>query len=850
MINPDAELEIRQTSGALWVLLLTTMVGLNFPQSRADDLPWHEQRYIEMLSQKNLDSLAKSHAIKRRDLATDDNEKAHWQLTLAKLSRNQVWFVDSQSRSQMLEQLLKESIPFSEITKPSLRFRLQMESSRIVLIDSTIALITAEASRLYSGSPHAEVKFVEARLSQLSQEIDRLELSFRQVSSRNSVFQNVQKYEIRSGLRLLIAQLKCQHFHWHAISNSSADTKLLNALNTELDDMLRATRSEATETQLQLLLADLASRYSAPSDYRLRRLTLLSKQSNLRPTEIAEIQIRFLLRQQQIEEAEKLLANPTSLTRLEKERLLWLAAEIAVGRAEQAMRLNDRQLISSAAQRLQTLRTEASHSKGGVLVDATRTCLKDAKRILDLGPQLARTLKSVDLHRQQERPDQALQLVNLALKRLPASHMETQVAALLLTAAELHIALNEWSQAKVRAAAAVEGFTQLKMIDQAAAAHLLKCFAQSRLISNQPDGRSQYLTALQEHCDVYPDSETAAIATAWLFKLTSNSNPDIAITAAIDRLRRSTDPAEQDRLHENIAEELWLILTSDNFQFEARLHAWRDSLVDRALDQTIELEDFSGRSQVEIAMALVNGNATTTRLNEWRHRLTWQERNHEGIQTELRFQLLSFTIDSKLSIEAHSIEASRKQLLDRSEDDLKQALWFLARVTNSTSEPGQVQPGDVVLVRTIDQIVLRLIKLSPHPAKIAMECLPIISRTASVTGDQLAMESIMEVVSPEKLTIDGLTDLAPTLAQLAEQPAITPQLKHVLTEFWRRVVKSQTAGSELWLEGLVQIGTLTAATSKNDSLLKQFQTANILYPEWGSPKRRAAAAKIMKQLQQ
>lgn len=820
----------------------------------ADDLAWHDHRFLQMLSRRNLESLARIHATQQRDQATDPDIKARWQHALAELAREEMWFVDGPDRSEILQHNLKASLAIKEITDPLLRFRLRMETGRMVLAESEAALVTAEAGTLYGKQSPSSQVFTAQRLQQLASEIRRLETSNREITGRSSSLNSQQKTRARDELRILIASLKCQKLHWLVGSESINPAQPLNSLNAELEDMVRATRSETSRTQLRLLLADLAARYLSEADYRLKMTPLLSEDADLRPSALVEVRVRYRLRQREIDLAQKDLALTSTLSRLEKQKRLWLVAEVCVGQVEQAVRLNRTAMISAAGNRLNDLMAALPQSDTGTYADAARHCLQKSERILELGPELAALIEQVDISRQLGENEKALQQVSVALKRLPTSQSHSARPALLLIATKLNIDQQLWADAIITGGSAAIEFQQHSLPQKAAAADLLKCFAMAQVIKERPNGRSDYLAALQAHGRKFPRSPTSAIAVKWMLQLTAAASPESAIRVALDRLKQIEASPERTELRATVNQIFWQLLTSLETSSDQQIKTWHDELHQEASvsDQVNSIPTAS--IYTTIAVQLVLNQATVPQMSSWQQVLANQSAQKPGMQQNLQYQLLNFVLNAKQSVVAETLQQQRQQILQRPSGDQEQAFSYLARVLEVSRKLNRIQPGDIVLARTIDQLALNLLKSTRQPAVVGLKLMPIVSTTASITGDQDAMQRVMTAVSPDRISPEDLLELVPNLSRLSaqagsQQTTITPALKTVLIDFWQRLVTSQPAGSDLWLEGLIQVGTLSSDTKDIKELKRQFRMANVLYPEWGGAERRVRATAILKRLQ-
>lgn len=840
------------TLAAMAVLIVVLLFCGTATTLTADDLAWHDHRFMEMLSRSHLDRLARIHATRQRDQATNSDKKAVWQQTLAELARVEMWFADGQDRSEILQNNLKGSLAIKGIKDPLLRFRLSMETGRMIRAESAAALITAEAGSLYGKQRALTLAAVSKRSQQLAGEIQRLETSEREMSGRDSPLNSEQKTRARDELRILLANIKCQKFHWLAAIEPTKLIQPLNALNVELERMTRSTRAPRSKTQLRLLLADLAARYSSSDDYRLKMTPLLSESPYVRPSEVAEIRIRYRLRQREVETAEQYLPITSTLTVLEKQKQLWLAAEVCVGQTTQASRLDDTQMISVARNRLTSLQSVVAESESGTYIDAARRCLQKAERILELGPELAALLEQVDISRQLGENQNALRQIKAALQHLPANESHAARPSLLLIATQLNIDRQLWADAIITGHTAAAEFQHHHIPQKAAAADLLKCFAMAQVINDRPNGRTDYLAALKRHTQNFTDSPTSAIAVKWILQLTTASSPEVAVQVVTERLKTTDDSVERNELLSNAETIFWQLLTTSDMRFDQQIGTWREEL-HQAASSDIDSRLAAG-NQTSIAIQLVLNPATVSKLSSWQQMLASQAAQRPSVQQNLQHQLLNFVLSVKLSAPTITLTQQRQQILKRPSAELEQAFYYLTRVLDRSKKLNRIQPGDVFLARTIDQLALNLMKTLKPQATVAIKLLPIISITALMTGDQDAMQQVMAAVSPDRIPKGELQGLVASLSRLSspsngKQTAITPKLRSVLINFWKRVITSQPAGSDLWLEGLIQVGTLSSAAKERDQLERQFRMANVLYPEWGDAERKVRATAILNKLQ-
>lgn len=832
---------------ALTALLLESPIAFT-----ADELTWHDHRFMEMLSRTELDHLARIHATRQRDQSNNADVKASWQQLLATLARTEMWFADEEDRSEILQHNLKGSLSIDGITDPLLRFHLSIETGRMILAESEATLVTAEAASLYGNQPDFAAAILDQRLEQLAAEIKNLETMSRQFSGQARLLSSQQKVRARDDIRSLTASLKCQQIYWQTMANPANLIQSLKVLNAELENMIRATRSVKSKTQLQVLQADLAARYSSPDDYRLMLTPLLSEGADVRPSTLAAIRIRYRLRQQEVGKAEDDLTINSPLTHLEKQKLLWLASEICVGQTDQAWRLDDASMLSAARNRLNELTSVITKSESGTYIRAARQCLQKAERIWELGPELAEIIEQVDRSRHQGNNEKALQQVMIALQRLPANESHTAKAALLLIATELNIDRQHWADAIETGRSASIEFQQHGLSEKAAAADLLRCFAMAQVISSKPNGRANYVAALQEHIQTFPKSPTSPIAVKWVLQLISVSAPDVAIQVITKRLKATEDATERSQLLSQANAIFWQLLTSSERVTIQQIETWRRGIQDAATKEVAS--QIKNGNQTLIAIQLVSAHATIQQITSWQQILTNLTAKQPAAQQDFQYQLLHFALNAKLSAADTALKQQRQQILTGSTGEQQRSLYFLTRVLEQSRSRKTIQLGDAFLARTIDQLAINLLTSQKPKGAVALKLLPIVSNTASITGDQDTIQQVMAALSLEQMNAEELQQLVTNLSLLTQRtgskPAsITLELKSMLVAFWTQFMTSQPAGSDLWLEGLVQLGTLSASTNEIGQLKRQFEMANVLYPEWGNAGRKIRATAILNRLQ-
>ncbi|MEP3478042.1 MAG: hypothetical protein ABJZ55_02230 [Fuerstiella sp.] len=856
MNNATATIKIGLVSTSdrlIFILALITCLLSSGSSSAllADELAWHDHQFMQMLSRSQLDHLARIHATRQRDQAKDADLKARWQQTLATLARTEMWFASEEDRSEILQHNLKDSLSIHDITDPMLSFYLSIETGRMIQAESEAALVTAESANLYGKKPVPIVTTVQKRFKQLEAEIEKLETMGRRFSGQARSLSSQQKAKARDEIRNLTASLKCQQIYWLAIAKPSTVSQSLRLLNAEIESMTRSTRSATSKMRLQILQADLAARYSSPDDYRLMLTPLLAEDAQVRPSTLAAIRIRFWLRQREVSTAEKNLSISTPLTHLEKQKLLWLATEICVGQSEQASRLDDRKMISSAQNRLNQLTSVIAKSETGTYIRAARRCLQKAELILQLGSELAESIEQVNRSRQQGDNQLALQQISIALQRLPANESQTAKAALLLIATQLNIDQQLWNDAIETGRSAVIEFQHNSLPEKAAAADLLKCFAMAQISQNGPNERADYLAALQTHIQTFSAAPTSAIAVKWALQLTAVSAPETAMQVIIDRLQQTKDQPERDQLVTQANTIFWQELTSSDIKSSQRISIWQRSIQDAAAKE-FALQIANG-NQTLIAVQLVSAPATVQQVTSWLQRLTQFADKKRAVQQDLQHRLLHFTLNAKLSTDVAALKQQRLKILMSTADEQQQSLYFLTRALDQSRSLDTIQLGDAFLARTVDQLAINLLTSQKPNGSVAIKLLPILSNTAQITGDQEAIQQVMAALSPDQIKGEKLQQLVTSLSLLTKQTgnkpvSITPELKSMLMVFWKQLITSQPAGSDLWLEGLVQVGTLSSSTSEMGQLKRQFEMANILYPKWGNAGRKLRAITILGRL--
>ena len=165
---------------------------------------------------------------------------------------------------------------------------------------------------------------------------------------------------------------------------------------------------------------------------------------------------------------------------------------------------------------------------------------------------------------------------------------------------------------------------------------------------------------------------------------------------------------------------------------------------------------------------------------------------------------------------------------------------------------GQQQSGNQRLALLCDVLLRQLVQHDTE-LRLQRQWLEIAAHNASLTGNADVRNRILQQLAGKQLSDDELMSVAETMTQISLTPASsratqTPEVNAVQTAFWQKVLSNSAQGSETWLEASLQLAGFAALKGDIATATRQLGVVQTLYPDWGSPERRARAQKLVSKL--
>ena len=164
-------------------------------------------------------------------------------------------------------------------------------------------------------------------------------------------------------------------------------------------------------------------------------------------------------------------------------------------------------------------------------------------------------------------------------------------------------------------------------------------------------------------------------------------------------------------------------------------------------------------------------------------------------------------------------------------------------------DPEQERPGDFWLAGIAADLLRSELarhrqSAAPQSTTALIRQLPLVQKFAQAGRRADLLSGWVESLLQRQLTAAQTLQVAGLLGSSVADDS------QLVDEFWKRVVSTQSKGSDLWLTAQLRLAESEIRGGKQDAAAKRLGVVSTLYPEWGNPQRRTKARQLQDSLQQ
>lgn len=859
------------------LLIITTSLMMGSQSCAQSLLPDRdEEQFLQQLIDRQFYDLARQYCEQQNRRATTTDVSAKWQRRIGKIYAEQAWLSDTDSREGLLALAVERTTDFLKDQAPSAeeQFLLRIQQAGLLSQSVRMGLVVEEGGHLFARETRDSIALTDRGVApdaaaaaqspqhrawsqSLARSEELLQALEQQLATLKRDLDSRQVLEIRDQLRLQL--LETQLLKWRLLSASDPRQAFsqLADLDSQLDALARSTRSPQTESLARLKLAEisLCSHDTQRFDLRIRspRRELLADQWVVP----AFLQARSVLSQQDPTTADRLLKNVSPANGVQRQQLVWLQLEQRLGNCELAAELENPELVTKSRIAFEQQLQQAGRQLQGVFRDAAERTSRRYRLVQEVGVHIADLVETVEVEKQRGNFQSALRLIDRAVAKLPPARHGPR-AALLLRAGELEIAAGHWKQATSRLQQADRLFAKAGRASEQATADLLRIFALSR-ISQQTQDRTEYLEALDAHLQTFAEAPTADQARRWLLLAIRSTNKARAAVLAAEIAEATSAPRRKLAAWNDFVACFEAALqsqqqTGGDFEQREQLESdFREQITDmrqqpdlfaenemvsllslqlmldfhRDVQQGNPLDDYAERS-TNIRML----TASPTPLTDAEQQLVLR-----------RMDILDVIIAARAAVSPDQMDAARQRLMD---SDLP-PLTIVTQLSGHI-DVQQEQPGDAWLAGIAAQLLRRQLSKSgatqtPSTTALLIRQLPLAQKFSNVSQRAELMADWVDQLLNRPLSTEQMLKVAGVLGSSAATGD-----DETLVQFWKRVLTTQTKGSDLWLTAQLKLANADVQRGNFPEAARRLGVVSTLYPDWGNPQRKAEAAKLQNAL--
>ena len=529
----------------------------------AAELPDGERELVQQLVDRAFFDLAEQFCRQRLEDRADINVRSEWEFLLSESHQQHAWWLDSDSRVEMIRMAAHRITDFLKSNTPSPENDLMLRVRQIELLassgtmESVLQASVTNITRPSSVHPREDLGGLtrtarqgvsSVRTSSVSREFvleamrQSSELGVALLAQLDELRKDIDRDVARSARDRIRCALADMTFARSRLTTGADSADLRRQANDMAEQLLKSASDDGLRFRARLLLTDIQLDQQDFEAYRLRFTSLQSTaDTEAKTTATVALRIRSLLVQGQPSEALQECLNQTKGGVSPTQELRALRLQGLLQLLELLSQLDPTlpqtfELRTKTIDEFTLLKEKALATTRGVWRER---CLKIAsrfERVQQVGPEAAAELEEVSALAETGDIKEAREtLLKLAVRTTRQSPAVT--ATFLLQAGDFAVRLSAWSEAIDDLTRSRDLFHESGDITREAAADLLRVFAIGRQWSSggvDPATEATYREALDAHVQTYARQTTVAKAREWRARLLRSTDPLQAAEELLD----------------------------------------------------------------------------------------------------------------------------------------------------------------------------------------------------------------------------------------------------------------------------------------------------------------------------
>lgn len=654
--------------------------------------------------------------------------------------------------------------------------------------------------------------------------------------------QKIAYYEARSKLFLAL----------HSERGPNRAGLLIEAAN-QLDQLAKSRSDSLWKVQAKLLRARLARR---EEDYPRARAILNSLQASSSEfsieDEVLAEQVRVELDQGQIDAGLKLITDHTRAGHAMSDEVRAVAVEGLLA----AWKIAGKKEITNLQTELLTEAQGHHELTRGKWHQLTFARLQHVHQSLDLGDELAQLIRDAQSNFHANKLNEAVVLFRRAAAVAHRERKDDLAVEYAFTAGSIEVQQRNWTAAVLIYAEIVEQFPKNSKSSDAG---LMQCYALGQIYSNQPNAetRVSYESALQALLQQFA-ATSAAIEATWM--LAVHQERRLQWTDAVELYKKI--PPEHPRYDSAMLRVIILyekILTRLR-EINGPINIWEDQLLQEIV--TIEEHFPSGnvlRSLEQCQTSLMVAQLLLQHRDRWYGVADqWLARIEKTVEYQrIEASINNTNLDAKwLQINRaaaqmrivslagqEKLQDAREILLELQKTDPTTMLGILLGLTEMSSKIDarhQVELGHLQL-EAINQLTQSRAQLTKQQQKLLDDSH---AEAFIAIGNLPEAANIYESLIEKSPRSERL--MRKVIAVLMKRGKAEDLLK--AREWWTKVERLHSAGSEAWIESRLEIARLDDRLGKTEDARKLLGITQALYPKLGTPELKQRFEELRAQL--
>ena len=576
------------TARSIWLILAAVLYGQLLTATTAfAQLPDGERELVQQLVDRAFFDLAEQFCRQRLEDRADMNVRSEWEFLLSESHQQHAWWLDSNSRVEMIRMAAHRITDFLKSNTPSPENDLMLRVRQIELLASSgtmESVLQASVTNTVRTSTHpprenpggltttAPPVAGSARTSSVSREFaleamrQSSELGIALLAQLDELRKDIDRDVARSARDRIRCALADMTFARSRLTSGADSADLRHQADEMAEQLLKSASDDGLRFRARLLLTDIQLDQQDFEAFRLRFTSLKSTaDTEAKTTATTAVRIRGLLVQGQPSEALQECLNQTKGGVSPTQELRALRLQGLLQLLELLSQLDPAlpqtlELRTKTIDEFALLKEKALAMTRGVWRER---CLKIAsrfERVQQVGPEAAAELDEVFALAEtgdiREARETLLRLSGRTTRQSPAV-----TATFLLQSGDFAVRLSAWSEAIDDLTRSRDLFHDSGDMAREAAADLLRVFAIGRQWNSagiDPASEAAYREALDAHIQSYARQTTVAKAREWRARLLRTTDPLHAaeelldVVAAMNPVSAAslTDPAnEAERLN-------------------------------------------------------------------------------------------------------------------------------------------------------------------------------------------------------------------------------------------------------------------------------------------------------------